>query len=199
MHSRLILVGPFNGAVQSLALEAKKKYVVGRLSSSDIVVSHSSVSRRHAEVCASAAGVMITDFGSRNGTFVENERIAKAGDVPGQRIRFGEVSFLVAASGNGDICNSEVPTNACAAADARAGAHRLAVNLTPAQARVLDRLVQGVTEKELAAQLRLSESTVHHHIGAIYRAMGVTSRGEFLVKVRPQLQIPTIEYAKKRA
>ncbi len=199
MDSHLILVGQFNGEVQSFALKAKKKYIVGRLSLSDIVVSHPSVSRRHAELRASAGGVMITDLGSRNGTFVENERIAKAGAVPGQRLRFGDVSFLLAASGNGDSCNSEVPTNACAAADARAGAHCLAVNLTPAQARVLDLLVQGVSEKELAAHLRLSANTVHHHIGAIYRAMGVASRAEFMVKVRPQLQIPTVEIARKQA
>jgi len=142
---------------------------------------------------------MITDLGSRNGTFVENERIAKAVAVPGQRIRFGDVSFLLAALGDEHSCDSEVPTNACVAADARADAHRLTVNLTPAQARVLDLLVQGVSEKELAAHLRLSTNTVHHHIGAIYRAMSVTSRAEFMVKVRPQLQIPTVELARKQA
>ena len=50
--------------------------LVGRHPASDVWINGSSVSRTHARIVAGPAGVVIEDRGSRNGTFVEGERIA---------------------------------------------------------------------------------------------------------------------------
>ncbi len=56
----------------------------------------------------------------------------------------------------------------------RANAH----GLTPRQADVLDLLGDGLTNKEIAQRLFLSERTVDHHVGAVLTKLGVQSRGE---------------------
>jgi hypothetical protein len=50
--------------------------LVGRHPASDVWINGSSVSRTHARIVAGPDGVVIEDRGSRNGTFVEGERIA---------------------------------------------------------------------------------------------------------------------------
>jgi DNA-binding NarL/FixJ family response regulator len=49
-------------------------------------------------------------------------------------------------------------------------------SLTPRQQDVLDLLVQGKTNKEIALALRLGEGTVKIHLAAIFRYFGVTNR-----------------------
>jgi DNA-binding NarL/FixJ family response regulator len=53
--------------------------------------------------------------------------------------------------------------------------------LTPRQHQVLDLLVQGKSNREIAEALRLSENTVKVHLVTIYRALGVSSRTEALL------------------
>jgi DNA-binding NarL/FixJ family response regulator len=48
--------------------------------------------------------------------------------------------------------------------------------LTPRQQEVLDLLVQGKTNKEIALALRLGEGTVKIHMAAIFRYFGVNNR-----------------------
>ncbi len=50
--------------------------------------------------------------------------------------------------------------------------------LTPRQHDVLDLLKQGKTNKEIARELDLSESTVKIHIAGLFRALGVRNRVE---------------------
>jgi DNA-binding CsgD family transcriptional regulator len=57
------------------------------------------------------------------------------------------------------------------------------LGLSPRQRDVFARLVQGRANKEIAAQLRCSERNVEFHVGRIFRAAGVASRAELLVKV----------------
>jgi DNA-binding CsgD family transcriptional regulator len=52
--------------------------------------------------------------------------------------------------------------------------------LSDGQRHVLRLLVQGASEKEAAASLRLSYHTIHAHVKQIYRELGVRSRGELI-------------------
>jgi DNA-binding CsgD family transcriptional regulator len=50
--------------------------------------------------------------------------------------------------------------------------------LTRREAEVLAHVQQGASNAEIAARLYLSEKTVHHHVSAILRKLGVGSRGQ---------------------
>lgn len=58
-------------------------------------VIHPTVSAFHCELVLTADGVLLRDLGSTNGTFVNGERVEQAVLEPGQRLRLGEVEFLV--------------------------------------------------------------------------------------------------------
>jgi len=55
--------------------------------------------------------------------------------------------------------------------------------LTAGQARVLDLLTAGKSNREIAEFLHLTEGTVKIHLSAIYRALNVNSRAQALVVV----------------
>jgi len=62
--------------------------------------------------------------------------------------------------------------------------------LTRRLRQTLDALLDGESEKQVAARLGLSGPTVHEYVGALYRHFGVTSRAElmaYFVHRRPQL------------
>jgi len=180
----LILLGQVNSSVHSFRLIPRRKYAVGRSSSSDFVVRHPSVSRSHAELSVSDFGIAIKDLGSRNGTYIESSRVVEGKAVPGQRLRFGDVSFLVTALSGALEEGSADPTDLGANSRRPADHFPDISKLTPAQARVFDLLLQGFSEKELAYRLGLSANTVHHHVSAIYRAMCVSSRAEFMARAQ---------------
>jgi eukaryotic-like serine/threonine-protein kinase len=63
--------------------------MVGRDRSCAIVLSHPAVSRRHARLSISSAGLTLEDLKSANGTFVNDARVMSASVKPGDVIRFG--------------------------------------------------------------------------------------------------------------
>lgn len=54
--------------------------------------------------------------------------------------------------------------------------------LSPRQRDVLDALLEGDSEKQAAARLGISPTTVHEHVAALYRHFGVASRGELMAR-----------------
>lgn len=62
-------------------------------------------------------------------------------------------------------------------------------DLTPMQNRILQQLLKGASEKLIAGAVSRSVHTVHSHVKAIYRRLGVASRGELLALfVAPQFR-----------
>jgi DNA-binding NarL/FixJ family response regulator len=57
------------------------------------------------------------------------------------------------------------------------------VGLTDRQAQVLALMVRGLSNRDIAEQLQLSEGTVKIHVTAIFRALDVNSRTQALVAV----------------
>lgn len=53
-------------------------------------------------------------------------------------------------------------------------------DLTPRQRDALDGLLEGLSEKDLAARMGVSRATVHEHVLAVYRHFGVAGRAELL-------------------
>jgi len=56
--------------------------------------------------------------------------------------------------------------------------------LTAREREVVERLVEGQTEKQVATRLNLSLQTVHAHVKSIYRKLHVSSRSELLSRLR---------------
>jgi DNA-binding CsgD family transcriptional regulator len=63
--------------------------------------------------------------------------------------------------------------------------------LSPKQRIALRLLLSGDSEKQIAAKLRRSPHTVHMHVKAVYRALGVTSRAELFSKFLHRPDRPT--------
>jgi DNA-binding CsgD family transcriptional regulator len=64
-------------------------------------------------------------------------------------------------------------------------------NLPPRVLPVLERLLQGRSEKETATELRLSPHTVHQYVRMLYKHLGVRSNAELMAKwVRTRKRLP---------
>jgi DNA-binding winged helix-turn-helix (wHTH) protein len=77
--------------------------VVGRDAAAQVRLDNASVSRRHARIIVSGAGALIEDLGSKNGTFLDELRLAP-GTVPltdGGRVVFGTLVASFHESGGG--------------------------------------------------------------------------------------------------
>lgn len=68
--------------------------VVGRGSEADIIVDDTGVSRRHLEIRITEDGVIATDLGSTNGSFVEGHNIDAATLVDGNTLTIGRTRIL---------------------------------------------------------------------------------------------------------
>ena len=68
--------------------------VIGRSSKADIQVDDSGVSRKHVEFRITPQGVILTDLGSTNGTFVEGHRVEAATLLDGNQITIGRTRIL---------------------------------------------------------------------------------------------------------
>ncbi|HEX6735497.1 MAG TPA: response regulator transcription factor [Azonexus sp.] len=65
----------------------------------------------------------------------------------------------------------------------RQGVRPEEVGLTDRQAQVLALMVRGLSNRDIADQLQLSEGTVKIHATAVFKALGVNSRTQALVAV----------------
>jgi hypothetical protein len=69
---------------------------LGREGENDVLVPHPSVSRQHCEVWLTEEAVLVRDLSSRNGTFVDEQRINEAEVLLGQTLRLGDVELILA-------------------------------------------------------------------------------------------------------
>lgn len=76
--------------------------VIGRGSEADIIVDDAGVSRRHLEIRVTEGGVIATDMGSTNGSFVEGHRIEAATLVDGNTMTIGRTRILFWSGGQTD-------------------------------------------------------------------------------------------------
>jgi DNA-binding NarL/FixJ family response regulator len=63
-------------------------------------------------------------------------------------------------------------------------------SLTPQERQVAALVADGLTNKEVAAELYLSVKTVEYHLGNIYRKLGISSRTRLATMLAPHLPRP---------
>jgi putative nucleotidyltransferase with HDIG domain len=94
---RTIRLRGITGDVEGKTWDAEAVLRIGRLTSLEVVIDDSSVSRRHAEIRATPNGWRVRDLGSTNGTFVNGTRLS-AGEWPLRShdvIRCGNIQLVV--------------------------------------------------------------------------------------------------------
>jgi len=69
--------------------------VIGRRQESDLCIPLMVVSRRHCELNLEKDRLKLRDLGSRNGTYVNGQRVDQAEVNPGDKIQIGPVTFAV--------------------------------------------------------------------------------------------------------
>ena len=79
-----------DGAEHELEL-LQGELIVGRSSTCDLVLDDAKASRQHARLRVDGSSASVEDLGSRNGTFVNGERVASADLRPGDEIRIGDM------------------------------------------------------------------------------------------------------------
>jgi|LauGreSuBDMM15SN_2_FD.fasta_scaffold139263_2 DNA-binding NarL/FixJ family response regulator len=72
-------------------------------------------------------------------------------------------------------------------ATAEASFHQQISSLSAAQMRILLASADGRLNKQIAAELSLTEGTVKKHLSAIFRKLGVKNRTQAILAVRPYL------------
>ncbi|MHC5061856.1 MAG: FHA domain-containing protein [Planctomycetota bacterium] len=83
-----------NGTTKSFRLPSSVT-VIGRRQESDLCIPLMIVSRRHCELNAEEGALNLRDLGSRNGTYINGQRVDQAVLQPGDNIQIGPVTFGV--------------------------------------------------------------------------------------------------------
>jgi len=86
-----VVAGPDAGATAT----APQSAVAGRAKQADLVLTDASVSSFHVEMRVTIHGVEVRDLDSRNGTFFEGARIARATLPPGASIVIGKTTIAI--------------------------------------------------------------------------------------------------------
>ncbi len=156
------------------------EYVVGRGKRCQIILSDATVSRRHALVVCRRKLATLEDLGSANGTFLNDCPVSRCEFSIGDQIRFGGVHCAVTSS---PLAERISPENESTFQAAKDPSPTPSEQLTIAQKKIVEHLLQGRSETEIAHQLCKSPHTVHTHIKAIFQRLGVHSRAELIVKL----------------
>lgn len=160
------------------------EYAVGRSKRCQIMLSDATVSRRHALVIIHRKLATIEDLGSSNGTFLNDFPVSRCEFGIGDQIRFGGVLCAVTTSALANRSAAEQESTVKALKDETG---TIPLDQSTVQQRIIEQLLQGRGEREIAEFLSQSPETVHTHIKAIFQRLGVQSRAELIVKLLPRL------------
>jgi len=87
--------GALEGAEGQPIWLVKGEPIVGRVPGVDLTIPDEFVSRQHARIQRVGGQFVVTDLGSSNGTYVNEQRLTEAYSLqPGDRVRFGHTSFV---------------------------------------------------------------------------------------------------------
>ncbi|WP_426043038.1 DNA-binding response regulator [Brevundimonas sp. TWP2-3-4b1] len=88
----------------------------------------------------------------------------------------------------GDILRGEAPfAEPSETETAQPGISGKMATLSAAQLRILVAMADGRLNKQIGAELNITEGTVKQHVSAIFRKLGVNNRSQALLAVRPFL------------
>jgi DNA-binding CsgD family transcriptional regulator len=156
----------------------RREYVVGRSRNADLLIKDFTLSRKHARLSCELESATVTDLGSLNGTYVNEQPADDTVAHLGDRLRFGSVTCMLCSTAI--IPSESIDAESTFAAAVPSGPVPSMDGLTPAQQQVLRQVLQGLDEAAIAAQLGRSWHTVHAHLKAIFKHFDVHSRVELV-------------------
>jgi len=162
-------------------------HLIGRAEECNIRLWHESVSRQHATLVNDGGKLLIRDLVSRNGTFVDGKWVRSAKIRVGTLLRLGEVMLELSDHApevqGPDGGAEDVETPVARVLEPADAAFRVA-HFPPRRKRVLELLLEGDCEKQLAVKLHGRERTVHWHVEQNYKDLGVHSRSQLVAQFR---------------
>lgn len=156
--------------------------LIGRSDASSIWLPDPLVSRQHAMLCWSGDVASIRDLGSRNGTRVNGGLICEQEILcSAARVQIGPYILRISLSLGAALRMARDPGTSSDGSSKRHRQTELSdIELTPAQRIVCDGLTAGLTERELAASLKIETHDVRKISQAVYRAHTSTSKEELI-------------------
>lgn len=95
---KLVLRG-VSGAAFGKTFPITGPVVIGRQADCDISIPSEEISRRHAQLKPTPAGLAVEDLGSSNGTYINGKRVQSGLMRPGEELRLDTIRFLLVAPG----------------------------------------------------------------------------------------------------
>lgn len=169
-------------------------HTIGRSRTCDLVIRDDTLSRQHARIWLGAdEQIVLEDLGSKNGTFVNDVRIMQQPVKPKAILRLGEIRIFLSSEEPNGVLDSFEGTKSARRDRDRPMANLPVESLTAAQKKVFGLLVVGHDEPAIARILNRSVHTIHLHIQAIFRKLGIHSRADLLaIVIRSQHNITDI-------
>ncbi len=96
--------------LMSLTFGSKQELVIGRAEENDIVLDGLQISNRHARLVQSNTGVIIEDFNSTNGVYVNGARVSRQGIFPNDHVQIGSFMLQIDPAGNIGIFDTRSKT-----------------------------------------------------------------------------------------
>ncbi len=157
------------------------EYIVGRTKRAQIVIADATVSRRHARLVNSRGVLTIEDLKSLNGTRVNECPVTQCELRVGDQVQFGSVGCAVSTSPLSVRASSD-DESTYRVRHERDKTTRIE-GLTAAQWEVVDLVLAGRSEAEIASILDKSPHTIHTHLKSIFQRLGLHSRAELILRV----------------
>ena len=160
---------------------------IGKAAHNHVVLTDQTVSNTHAIILNRDGGYSIVDLGSRNGTFLNGQRVhherrlaeASSIEINPYRLRI----FFDPAQAEYDIRVSDESTGpATPVGEPTNDVEQFVQKLTPTEHLVYKALLRGLSRKDISSRLGMKTETVHTHTKAIYKVFRVESHPELMAK-----------------
>ena len=159
-----------------------QEFIIGRLEECDLILSTSTVSRKHSKISIHRDTPFLTDMGSKNGTFVNGEKIAGQVRLNDQDIiKISSTEFVICQGHpSGDEANSEYTAigDDAPASGSFAGHYQLSKR----EEQTLYFLLKGMSVKKIAQYLFISSGTAKNHVLKIYKKTDCHTRIELATR-----------------
>lgn len=156
-------------------------FIVGRTKRSQIVIADSTVSRQHSRFNCTGQDLVLQDLDSSNGTFVNERRITWCNVYVGDHVCFGGIACAIATSPL--ACQQPCECESTFHIRRVQGGTNQLESFTPAQHEIIEKVMEGHGETQIAVLLGKSPHTIHTHLKAIFKRVGVHSRAELIVRL----------------